>query len=136
MLSLWDPFADFDRVRREFAGNAPQRQGYAPAVDIEEQEKAFVLWAELPGVKREDLHIEVDDDVLTIKGERKFDAGQEEGKRFQRVERRYGSFERRFAVPQHVDASAIEANLADGVLELKLPKKPEVTPRRIEVRAA
>lgn len=135
MLSLWDPFADFDRLRRELAGPV-QGQTFAPAVDIEEQDSAFVLWAELPGVKREDLHIEVDDDVLTIKGERKFEAKEEETKRFQRVERRYGAFQRRFSVPQHVDASGIEANLSEGVLELRLPKKPEVTPRRIEVHAA
>jgi len=134
MLSLWDPFGDFG-LRREYQPRA-ERSGFMPAVDVEEQEDAFVLHAELPGLKREDLVIEVDENVLTLKGERKAEIKEGDGKRYQRVERSYGRFERRFSVPQHVDATGIEAKLVDGVLELRLPKKPEVTPRRIEVNAA
>ena len=134
MLSLWDPFADFDRVRREFDMSSNAREGFVPAVDVEEQEKAYVLRAELPGIKREDVHVEVHDDVLTLKGERREDSASG-NKKMQRIERRYGSFERRFSMPKHVDVKGIEAKLEHGVLELRLPKVPEVTPRRIEVSA-
>lgn len=135
MLSVWDPFSDFHRLRRGFDAAYGKESHFTPAVDIQENEGHFSVVAELPGVKKEDLHIEVHDNVLTLKGERRFEA-KADGQRYQRMERRYGSFTRSFALPQEVDAAAIEAKLADGVLELTVPKKPESKPRRIEVRAA
>jgi len=136
MLSIWDPFVEFNRVRRDFDAAQVNERRFTPAVDIEELEGKFVVRAELPGVKREDVHIQVHEDVLTIRGERKLETKEGDGKRYQRVERRYGTFVRSFALPKEVDASAIEAKLSDGVLELTVPKKAEVTPRRIEVNAA
>ena len=94
-----------------------------------------MLHAELPGLKRENVHIEVHDDVLTLRGERKEESASGD-KKMQRIERRFGAFERRFSVPKHVDVGGIEAKLDNGVLQVRLPKRPEVTPRRIEVSAA
>lgn len=138
MLSVWDPFADLNRVQREienkFFGPRNRPADFAPPVDVHEDEEALVLRAELPGVKREDIDIQVDGNVLTLKGERKLEAEQQ-GRRYHRIERAYGSFVRQFQVPTNIDASAIDARLEEGVLVLRLPKKAELKARKIEVKA-
>ena len=138
MLTRFDPFAEFARFNRAFDGGVAKAAGdtFSPAVDIVEEGDHFLVHTELPGVKADAVQIEVEDGLLSIKGERKFEKKQGEGTRYQRVERSYGSFERRFTLPDHVDTEAIEASMVDGVLELKLPKKAEVAPKKITVKAA
>jgi len=137
MLSLWEPFGELGRFQREmersFAGLRPGARGeFSPAVDVHEEKDAIVVRAELPGVKREEIDVSVDGNVLTLKGERKLEK-EEEGKRYHRVERAYGSFVRYFQLPTTVDAERIEAKLADGVLTLRVPKKEAVKARKINV---
>ncbi|HVZ32473.1 MAG TPA: Hsp20/alpha crystallin family protein [Polyangiaceae bacterium] len=138
MLSVWDPFADLNRIQREleknFFGARNRPADFAPPVDVYEDENSLVLRAELPGVKREDIDIQVDGNVLTLKGERKLEAEQQ-GRRYHRIERSYGTFVRQFQIPTGVDSSQIDAQLVDGTLTLRLPKKPEQKARKIEVKA-
>jgi HSP20 family protein len=108
MLVRWAPFNDVARL---------------PAVDVVENNDKIELFADLPGVKQEDLDIQVEKDVLTIRGERK-------------GERSAGAFSRAFTLPKHVDAEKIGATLKDGVLTLTLPKRPEAQPRHIKVAVA
>jgi HSP20 family protein len=105
---------------------------WTPRVDIQEEGKRFVILADIPGVEPKDIEINMDKGILSIKGERKSDVSAENGKTT-RVERSYGSFYRRFALPDSADAEGIRANGKHGVLEVSIPKKPETTPRRIEV---
>ena len=105
---------------------------WTPRVDIKEEDKRFVILADIPGVEPKDIEINMDNGILSIKGERKSDVAVENGKTT-RVERSYGSFYRRFALPDSADAEGIRANGKHGVLEVSIPKKPETTPRRIEV---
>jgi HSP20 family protein len=137
MLSVWDPFADLNRIQREFEKNffGPRTRpaDFAPAVDVHEESEALVLRAELPGVKREDIEIQVDGNVLTLKGERKLESERKD-RQYHRVERSYGTFVRQFQLPTNVDSSQIDAQLAEGVLTLKLPKKQEQKARKIEVK--
>ena len=140
MLSLWDPFADLNRfqrdVERNFAGGrkANQTVDFAPAVDVHEDKEAFVLRAELPGLKREEIEVSLDENVLTLKGERKLEK-EEQGRRYHRIERSYGSFVRYFQLPKALDADRVEANLADGVLTVKVPKKEVLKARKIDVQS-
>lgn len=138
MLSVWDPFADLNRMQREFEksffGPRGRQADFAPAVDVHEDNDRLVLCAELPGVLRDDIEIQVDGNVLTLKGERRLE-GEEEGKRYHRVERAYGTFVRQFQLPTNVDSTQIDAELKDGILTLKLPKKQEQKARKIEVKA-
>lgn len=138
MLSVWDPFADLNRFQREieknFFNGRARPADFAPAVDVHEDEESLVLHAELPGVKREDIDIQVDGNVLTLKGERKLATGDEK-RRYHRVERSYGSFVRQWQLPTNIDATKVDASFAEGVLTLKLPKKEEQKSRKIEVRS-
>jgi HSP20 family protein len=137
MLSVWDPFADLNRIQREFEKSyfGPRsRADFAPAVDVHEDAESLVLRAELPGVRKEDIDISVDANVLTLKGERKLEK-EEQGRRYHRVERAYGSFVRQFQLSSNIDASKIDAQLADGVLTVRLAKREEHKPRRIDVKS-
>ena len=106
---------------------------WMPRVDIKEEDKRFVIQADIPGVDPKDIEISMDKGVLTIKGERKQETADESGK-VTRIERVHGLFHRRFALPDSADAEGITATGKHGVLEIAIPKKPETTPRRIEVR--
>ncbi len=133
MLTRWDPFAELSRLQNDLhrvRGEA--RLGFNPAVDIFEEEDAIVLSAELPGMKAEDVHVHVENQVLTLSGERKLER-EEQKEGYHRVERSYGTFTRSFTLPKHVDAENIEAKLEDGVLRLRLPKRAPAERRRIEV---
>jgi HSP20 family protein len=136
----WDPareLADMeiDRLNRmftEFYGDAFSR-GWVPAVDIyETDDHEVVLKAELPEMKRDDIHITFENGVLTLKGERKV---EQEVKRdnFQRLERRYGTFSRSFTLPNTIDPSRISASYKDGVLTVRLPQREEARPKQIAV---
>jgi HSP20 family protein len=105
---------------------------WAPRVDIKEEDKRFVIYADIPGVDPKDIEIHMDKGILSIKGERKSES-REESERYTRVERAYGSFYRRFALPDGADPEGISATGKHGVLEVVIPKKPEITPRRISV---
>jgi HSP20 family protein len=139
MLTVWDPFADINRVHREIERNffGPRARGadFAPAVDVHEDTESLVLRAELPGVKREDIDVAIDGNVLTLKGERKLEK-EESGRKYHRIERSYGSFVRQFQLPTNVDTSSIDAKLNEGVLTVRLPKKEELKARKVEVKAA
>ncbi|WP_066097500.1 Hsp20/alpha crystallin family protein [Xanthomonas massiliensis] len=105
---------------------------WVPRVDIKEEPDRFVLYADLPGIDPADIQVEMDKGILSIKGERKSEVSSG-GEHFSRVERRYGSFYRRFALPDSADGEGITARGHNGVLEIRIPKKPASTPRRIEV---
>jgi HSP20 family protein len=105
---------------------------WAPAVDIKEENDKFVLQADIPGVKPEDIEVNMEAGVLTVKGEKKAEAKTEkEG--YKRVERTYGSFYRRFSLPDSADGEAISAKCKNGVLEIVIPKREAVKPKKIEV---
>lgn len=108
-------------------------QAWAPALDISERKDAYVVTVELPGVKIEDLEITLEDSLLTIQGER-HPAGDSAGEKVHRAERRAGAFRRLITLPRHVQADAIEATARDGVLQVLVPKAPEVHAKRIQVR--
>jgi len=105
---------------------------WVPRVDIKEEPERFVIYADLPGIDPQQIEIQMDKGILSIKGERKSESSTETD-RYSRVERRYGSFHRRFALPDSADPDGIVANGRDGVLEIVIPKRPETTPRRIQV---
>jgi HSP20 family protein len=133
------PWFDFDRLFEDFDrgwGLTPGRAetGWAPAVDIYEDEKSIVLSADLPEMNEKDIELKVEDNHLTIKGERKFE-NEEKRENYHRVEKRYGSFQRTFALPETVDADGIKAKYDKGVLKVTLPKveKPS-TARTIPVK--
>jgi HSP20 family protein len=105
---------------------------WVPRVDIKEEGDRFVILADLPGVDPAHVEVLMDKGILSIKGERSSEV-VEQSERFSRIERRYGSFHRRFALPDTADADGITATGHNGVLEITIPKRPESTPRRIQV---
>ena len=107
---------------------------WMPRVDIREEPQQFVLYADIPGVDPQDIEVQMDKGILSIRGERRSESTTE-AERFSRVERRYGSFHRRFALPDSADPEGVAASGSNGVLEIVIPKRPETTPRRIQVGA-
>lgn len=105
---------------------------WVPRVDIKEEANRFVLYADIPGVNPEDIEVQMDKGMLTIKGERREEATREK-ESFSRIERRHGNFHRRFALPDSADPDGISASGQNGVLQIVIPKRPETTPRRIQV---
>ncbi|HOV56301.1 MAG TPA: Hsp20/alpha crystallin family protein [Rhodanobacteraceae bacterium] len=105
---------------------------WTPRVDIKEEDKRFVILADVPGVDPKDIEVHMDKGILSIKGERKSESSAQ-GAGFTRVERSHGLFYRRFALPDSADAENITAAGKHGVLEISIPKKPETTPRRINI---
>ena len=105
---------------------------WIPRVDIKEEADRFVIYADIPGVEVDDIEVQMDKGMLTIKGERRSESSSET-ERFSRIERRYGAFHRRFALPDSANPEAISAQGDYGVLEITIPKRPETTPRRIEI---
>lgn len=148
LTSRWDPFKDLEDMERRlstwFGRPLRRRNGeqealtvaeWSPLVDIEESEKEYLIKAEIPEMKKEDVKIAVQDDVLSISGERKSEK-EEKGKKYHRVERSYGSFLRSFTLPDDADGTKITAEYKDGVLRLHLPKSEQATPKAIEVKVA
>jgi HSP20 family protein len=135
MLTRFDPFAEMTRFQTEIARQLEGSRSFSPAVDIYEDAEAIHVKAELPGVKSEDLKIDVENNVLSLRGERKLER-QDEKDSYHRVERWYGSFARQFMLPRTVDAEKIEASLKEGVLTVRLPKRAEVKPRQISIKAS
>ncbi|MBI5855077.1 MAG: Hsp20/alpha crystallin family protein [Nitrospirae bacterium] len=108
---------------------------WSPLVDITEDEKEYLIKAELPEVKKEDVKLTVQDEVLSISGERKYEK-EEKGKKYHRVERAYGSFVRSFTLPEDADGTKVAAEYKDGVLKVHLPKSEKAKPKSIEVKVA
>lgn len=144
-LVRWEPFHELEdiqaRLNRLFGGvglstSADQSfsfTAWAPAVDIEETEREYLVKADLPEVKKEDVKVTVDEGVLTIEGERKQEK-EEKNKRFHKIERAYGKFVRRFELPTEVEGAKVQADFKDGVLNVHLPKSPNGTPKTIQVK--
>jgi HSP20 family protein len=140
-ITRWDPFRDVvalqNRVNSLFRemseGDSPlTTASFVPAVDIYEDPKKVVLKLEVPGMEEKDLDIRVENNTLTVKGERKFEKDEKE-ENFHRIERRYGSFYRAFTLPSTVDTENVGASYTAGVLKLELNKKPEAQPKQIKV---
>ena len=108
------------------------KSGWLPAVDVRESDDAFTFMAELPGIAKEAVEITVEDGVLTLKGERRFN-DEDEKKNYRRIERAYGSFSRSFTLPSAVDAEHIEASFADGLLTVNVPKAELAKARKIAI---
>jgi HSP20 family protein len=138
-LQSWDPFRELDDLHQRMSrllesnvGDVPGVAGWVPAVDVEENDEAFVVEAELPGVKRDDVSVELQDNELRIHGEIK---ERERTGILRRQTRRTGQFDYRVTLPQEVDADNVEANLRDGVLRVQVRKAEQTKPRRIEITA-
>jgi HSP20 family protein len=138
----WNPWREIEEMADRYTGLVKQAQtggqevvatgDWAPRVDIAETEDAFEIKAELPDVKKEDVKVSVYNGVLTLRGERKQEK-EENGKKFHRVERKYGSFTRSFTLPDNVDENDIKAAFNDGILNLQIHKTEEAKPKAIEV---
>jgi HSP20 family protein len=135
-ITLWKTRTPFEGLIRWFEDDtftAEFVREWRPCFDIAEKEGTYVVKADLPGVKKEDIHIELENDTLTLRGERK--AAREETKgTWHRVERTFGSFERRFRLPEGVSENDIHAKYTDGVLELTIPAPKPKEPKAIEVK--
>jgi HSP20 family protein len=136
LMSQWR--RDIDRVFRGLEEGTPANgevtaASWAPAVDIKEEDGAYVLHADVPGVDPTDIELQMENGVLTLRGERKSEV-KEEKDNYHRVERVTGSFYRRFTLPDTADAENISAKSVNGVLEVRIPKQARVQPRRIEVQ--
>ena len=148
-LTRWDPFKEMEDLQNRLSGvfgRAPQRRGngeeesitvleWEPLVDIIEDDKEYIIKTELPEVKKEDVRVSVENGVLTITGERKFEK-EEKNKKYHRVERAYGSFARSFTLPEVAEADKVNAEFKDGVLKVHLPKSEKAKPKQIEVKVA
>ena len=139
-LVRFNPFGDMhhqlDRLVGSFTGEDEKaNHSWAPAVDIFERGDETVVRAELPDVRKEDLDLKVENNVLTLRGEKRRDETVEEGS-YHRSERHYGSFRRSFNLPSTVDNSRIQARYDNGVLEIVIPKAEEAKPKQIEVKVA
>jgi HSP20 family protein len=145
-LSRWDPFADlafpewgrfpeFGGLRRWFEEADPGRRlGLsAPVVDITETDDRYQVSAEVPGVKKDDLTLEVQEGVLTLRGEKKQER-EDENEKGRRLERVYGAFTRSFSLPADADPDHIEASFKDGVLTVRIPKRPEAKPAQVAIK--
>jgi HSP20 family protein len=139
-LIRWEPFREFDELFRQYSPifnralrNADEGAArWTPSANISETEKEYLIKAELPEVKKEDVKITLDDGVITISGERKFEK-EDKDERAIRVESFYGTFERRFTLPDNVDTSAISAESKDGVLRVRIPKQAVAQPRTLTI---
>jgi len=130
-FARWDPFRDLIAIQHRIERlSAAGPHGWAPAVDVCETSTAFIITAELPGLTREQIRINIHDGRLTLQGRRDARIACEH---YHQVERGHGEFARSFSLPPSVDASQIAADLSDGVLTVTVPKSPEPGPRRVEV---
>lgn len=137
--ALWSPWKDLESQMNRILGEVgeafgPVQQAWAPAVDFRESEEAYTLEADVPGLKKEDIRLEILEDRVTISGERKHEA-EKEGEGYRRIERSSGRFERSFRIPEGFDAEGAEATFEDGVLRVTLPKREADKPRLVEVKA-
>jgi HSP20 family protein len=141
-ITRWDPFRGLSTLQDEvnrlfdstFKGNSGSSTltAWAPAVDIYETENELVVKADLPDVPEKDIDVRVENNMLTIRGERKYDQTVKEDN-YLRVERSYGAFSRSFSLPNTVNTEAIQASYKNGVLQIELPKRAESKPKQVKV---
>ena len=144
VLTRWEPFREFstlqDRMNRLFrdtySGEGRDESlttsSFAPAVDVYEDEHKVTLKIEVPGIEEKDIDVRVENNTLTVHGERKIEKEEKE-ENYRRIERQYGSFTRTFTLPNTVDTDSVSANYEKGVLKVKLAKKAEAKPKQIKV---
>ncbi len=144
VLTRWEPFREFatlqDRMNRLFRESFNETgrdeslttSSFAPAVDVYEDDHKVTLKIEVPGIDEKDIDVQVENNTLTVHGERKIEKDEKE-ENYRRVERQYGSFTRTFALPPTVDSEHVSANYDKGVLSITLPKKAEAKPKQIKV---
>ena len=143
VLTRWEPFREFstlqdrmNRLFRETQGNSQDEaltsSSFAPAVDVYEDEHNVTLKIEVPGIDEKDIDVRIENNTLTVHGERKIEKEEKE-ENYRRVERQYGSFTRTFNLPPTVDAEKVQADYEKGVLKITLPKKAEAKPKQIKV---
>src|SRR5580704_1646103 len=142
-ITRWDPFRDmfalqnrmnslYQEFNRGQSDETVSTAAFVPAVDIYEDEHKIVLKLEVPGINQEDLDVRLENNTLTVRGERKFEKEEKE-ENFHRIERRYGTFYRAFSLPTTVDTENVKAEYEAGVLKLELKKKPEAQPKQIKI---
>src|SRR5437867_1313118 len=146
-LTRWEPFREMEEFQNRLStlfGRPSRRTNgreeitlpeWTPLADITEDEKEYLIKAELPEMKREDVKVTVENGVLTMSGERKFEK-EEKKRKFHRVERGYGTFVRSFTLPDDADASKVKAEFKNGLLTVHLPKSERAKPKQIEVNVA
>jgi HSP20 family protein len=143
VLTRWEPFREFstlqdrmNRLFRETQGNSQDESltssSFAPAVDVYEDEHNVTLKIEVPGIDEKDIDVRIENNTLTVHGERKIEKEEKE-ENYRRVERQYGSFTRTFNLPPTVDAEKVQADYDKGVLKITLPKKAEAKPKQVRV---
>jgi HSP20 family protein len=147
LLTRWEPFREFstmqDRMNRmnrlfreSYGPEGPEEAltttSFAPPVDIYEDEHTITLKMEVPGIEEKDIDVRIENNTLTVHGERKFEKEEKE-ENFRRVERQYGSFTRSFTLPSSLDTGQVSADYEKGVLKIKLTKKAEAKPKQIKV---
>lgn len=150
-LEIWNPFRELDEVQNRLGtffggfpefGRIPKRlfgngdialPQWSPRVDISEDDKEYLVKADLPEMKKENVKVTVENGVLSISGERKSEK-EEKKKKFHRIERSFGTFLRTFTLPEYADAKKVAAEFKDGVLKVHLPKRPMAKPRPVEVK--
>jgi len=147
-LVKWDPFRELesvsDHLNRIFGRSLTKSDmgkemltlnDWTPSVDISENASAYLIKGEIPGVKKEDVKVNIQNGMLTIQGERKMEK-EEEGKKYHRIERCYGSFLRSFQIPDDADENAIKAEFKDGMINVTLPKSEKAKPKAINVEVS
>ncbi len=127
LFSFYSPFFTPQRTRNDADGYS-----WTPSVDISETDESFEVRAELPGVAKDDIHVSVKDNLLTLRGEKRQEK-VDDPQNYRSVERRYGSFQRRFTLPSEVETGDIKAEFSDGVLTLAIPKPEAVKPTEIPI---
>ena len=144
VLTRWDPFRELSALQNRMSRLFAEQQygadreesltagAFVPPVDIYEDEHSIQLKLEVPGIDQKDLDVKVENNVLTVSGERKFEKEEKE-ENFRRVERRYGSFTRSFTLPNTVNPEDVSADYNDGVLKIRLGKRAEAKPKQIKV---
>jgi HSP20 family protein len=141
-ITRWTPYNDFNslqstlnRVFQDFNRGSDELTtsgSFVPAVDIYEDQNGITLKMEVPGVSEQDINISLENNTLTVSGERKFEKNEKE-ENFHRIERRYGSFTRSFSLPNTVDAEKVNAGYENGILSIQLGKKAEAKPKQIKI---
>jgi len=139
-MKIWTPWQELESMNHQLSrllddgsfGIPAEAGKWAPTVDIQETDDALLVQAELPGIEKKDVHLEIKDSVLTVSGERRYEKDMKE-ENIHRVERSYGKFSRSFSLPSNVDTDRVDATMHNGVLELKLPKRESAKPKAIHI---
>ena len=145
-ITRWDPFRELDELQNRYSnllGRSPvKKEGekrealtvadWAPLVDIIEDDKEYLIKAEISGINKEDIKVGIENDVLTISGERKYEK-EEKDKKFHRIERAHGSFARSFTIPEDSDGQKVSAEFKDGILKVHLPKTEKSRPKQFQI---